>query len=92
MVVVPLAIPSHLATDTVPAAIEAALARHRLIIVFRTTLKQYLGSYHWHARCPDETGTVELTWYPAEQRAWFHLRKGRTKPWVKELTQTFRVE
>jgi len=65
-------------------AIEDAIAASGLRISLRGTLKKYTGCVHWHVRNGRESGTLELTFWPAEQRAWFTVQNGRTADWIEE--------
>ena len=63
-------------------AIEDAIATSGLRISLRGTLQKYPGCAHWHVRSGRERGTLELTFWPAERRAWFTVQNGRTGDWI----------
>ena len=65
--------------------IDAAIARHGLITTMKGTLKSYPGSTHWHCKLGREKGTLEITLWPAKQRAWFKIQAGRRAPWIDEI-------
>ena len=65
--------------------IDDAIARHGLITTMKGTLKSYPGSTHWHCKLGREKGTLEITLWPAKQRAWFKIQAGRRAPWIDEI-------
>lgn len=65
-------------------AIEDAIATSGLWISLRGTLKKHPGCLHWHVRNARESGTLELTFWPAEERAWFTVQNGRTADWIED--------
>ena len=42
------------------------------------------GKRHWHIYCPGQTGTLELTWWPARQRLWLKVASNREGVWIDE--------
>jgi len=68
----------------VEKTIEATLAAIGLQISLRGTLKKFPGCTHWHARSPGRSGTLELTLWPQQHRAWITIQSGRTADWITE--------
>lgn len=85
-----LILPATLALALVPAQIEAACLKLGLSITHTTTLAQYPGSHHWHLKQGRQPGTLEITWWPAQRRAWFKVAKGRQGAWLAQAMQAIR--
>ena len=66
----------------VEKTIEATLAAIGLQVSLRGTLKKFPGCTHWHARNPGRSGTLELTLWPQQHRAWISIQSGRTSEWI----------
>lgn len=64
--------------------IEQALLEAGLVISMRGTLKKFPGSLHWHAKNGRAPGTLEVTLWPNEGRAWFNIQSGRNAPWIED--------
>ena len=79
-----IALPAGASDGQVVRAVDRAIARAGLNVTLRGTLKKYTGCVHWHVRNGRESGTLELTFWPAEQRAWFTVQNGRTADWIEE--------
>ena len=47
-------------------------------------MAKYPGCTHWHLKKDRETGTLELTWWPARNRLWFKIATGRQADWMVE--------
>ena len=65
-------------------AIDATLAAVGLEVSLRGTLKQFPGCTHWHARSAGQSGTLELTLWPQQHRAWITIQSGRAADWIAE--------
>jgi len=65
-------------------SIDATLAAVGLQVSLRGTLKKFPGCTHWHARSPGQPGTLELTLWPQQHRAWISIQRGRTADWITE--------
>ena len=68
----------------VEQAIDAAILDSGLRVTLRGTLKRHPGCVHWHAKREREAGTLEITLWPREGRAWFTIQDGRTAAWIDE--------
>ena len=58
--------------------------REDIPFIFEQTLKKFPGCTHWHARNPGRSGTLELTLWPQQHRAWITIQSGRTAEWITE--------
>ena len=72
-----------------PALVERAVAEAGLASR-RLELRGHLGATHWHIRRPGARGTLELTYWPSENRLWFAVhtnrRAERIAPAIDQLT------
>jgi hypothetical protein len=64
--------------------IDESVAEGGWQISLRGTLKKYPGCVHWHLKRPSATGTLEVTWWPQQHRAWFTIQSGRAAPWIQD--------
>lgn len=74
--------------DDAPAAvrrIDQAIASHGLVTTLKGTLKSFPGSTHWHCKLGREKGTLEITLWPVQRRAWFKVQAARGAGWIDEL-------
>ena len=62
--------------------IEATLAAVGLQVSLRGTLKKFPGRIHWHAKLAGQPGTLELTLWPQQRRAWLSIQNGRATEWI----------
>ena len=76
-------LPAGIDCRDVERAIDEALAQAGLLISLRDTLKKFPGCVHWHVKNGRETGTLEITLWPREHRAWFTVQDGRRAGWIK---------
>ena len=65
-------------------AIDCSLAELDLHISLRGTLKKFPGCEHWHLRNTSQSGTLELTFWPAQHRAWLTVQSGRAAAWITD--------
>lgn len=82
---VELTLPRALDERQIEHLLEVAIARSGLQISLR-----HPGCVHWHVRNGRESGTLELTFWPAERRAWFTVQSGRTADWIDEAMDRIR--
>jgi hypothetical protein len=64
--------------------IDATLAAVGLQVSLRGSLKKFPGCKHWHAKSPGQSGTLELTLWPQQHRAWISIQSGRAADWITE--------
>ena len=62
--------------------IDQALAQVGLNTTLRDGLKKFPGCIHWHAKNGGQPGTLEITLWPQQQRAWFTIQDGRAAGWI----------
>jgi hypothetical protein len=91
-----LSLPRGLDECEVEQAIDRAIKVRGLSLSLRGSLKKYPGCVHWHVRNGRESGTLEITWSPQRQRAWFSIQSARSAEWIEEaieqLAQTVQRE
>jgi hypothetical protein len=66
----------------VEQALEASLAEIGLEVSLHGTLKKFPGCRHWHVKSVGKSGTLELTFWPQEQRVWLTIQSGRAAEWI----------
>ena len=79
-----LQIPEQVNWSQAAVRIERAAADAGLRIAMKGSLRAYPGSVHWHLKSGRETGTLELTIWPAKGKAWFSVQSGRRAKWIDE--------
>ena len=67
----------------VEQAIDHAISAVRLTTTLRGSLKKYEGCIHRHVKNGRASGTLEVTLWPQELKAWFTIQKGRRAPWIE---------
>jgi hypothetical protein len=72
--------------------IESACKAQDLNLVSKNTLQKYPGCIHWHYQKIKTTGTLEITYWPAQNRCWIPLRSRRAKEWVVEFAKQLKAE
>ena len=82
MQIIEIEIPRDANLSKVEKIIDATLAAVGLQVSLRGTLKKFPGCTHWHAKLPGQPGTLELTIWPQQQRAWISIQSGRTADWI----------
>ena len=76
-----IALPHDIDADVVDA-FDEMIAQSGLTVTLRDSLRAFPGCVHWHLKKGREAGTLELTLWPSERRAWFSVHRGRTAPWI----------
>jgi hypothetical protein len=64
--------------------IEEICASCGLRVALKTTLGKFPGSTHWHIKNGNDKGTLEITLWPKQLRAWFSIQGGRDGTWIEE--------
>jgi hypothetical protein len=82
MQVIEIPIPRGANLSKAEKSIDATLAAFGLQVSLRGTLKKFPGCIHWHAKIAGQPGTLELTLWPQEHRAWISIQSGRTADWI----------
>ncbi|HEX4142160.1 MAG TPA: hypothetical protein VHY91_01310 [Pirellulales bacterium] len=62
--------------------IDQAIAQAGLTVTLRDELKRFPGCIHWHAKNGRQSGTLEITLWPQQHRAWFTIQDGRAADWI----------
>jgi hypothetical protein len=73
--------------DVIPV-VEACAACAGLQI-HRGSLSQYPGSTHWHFTRLHLKGTLECTWWPAQNRLWLAVHANRKAAWQADAIKEF---
>ncbi len=69
----------------VEEVVKEATSLLGLTISMLGTLSSYPGSKHWHFKSGKKSGTLEVTWYPRENRLWISYHENRIGDgWVKD--------
>jgi hypothetical protein len=68
----------------VATIIEESIADVGLTVTMLGSLKKFPGCVHWHVKQGREAGTLEITLWPREQKAWFSIQAGRAAAWIEE--------
>jgi hypothetical protein len=68
--------------------IAATLMTAGLDISRRGTLKKFPGCIHWHAKRRGQAGTLEITLWPRQHRAWITIQSGRRANWITDQLPT----
>jgi len=68
----------------VEKTIDAIFVVVGLRVSLRGTLKKFPGCIHSHARSAGQSGTLELTLWPQQHRAWISIQDGRNAEWIRE--------
>jgi hypothetical protein len=74
--------------QAVQSAIDNAICDLGLTITLLGTLKKFPGSVHWHVKDGRQPGTLEITLWPEEHRAWLTIQDGRTADWIDTCAAT----
>jgi hypothetical protein len=78
-------LPRNAADKDIVSAVDAAARELGLTQVSKGSLGLYPGSTHWHYKLGSQTGTLEITFWPKEQSAWFALRANRYARWMDAI-------
>ena len=84
MQVIEIELPPGANLSQVKKTIDATFGALGLQVSLRGTLKKFPGCTHWHAKIPGQSGTLELTLWPQQRRAWISIQSGRTAKWITE--------
>jgi hypothetical protein len=82
MQVIEIELPQQANLTQAEKFIDATLAAVGLQVSLRGTLKKFPGCTHWHAKISGRPGTLELTLWPQQHRAWISIQSGRTAKWI----------
>jgi hypothetical protein len=65
-------------------SIDRAIGDTGMRITLRTSLRKFPGCVHWHVKDGRKAGTLEITFWPEQRRAWFSIQSGRRADWIEE--------
>lgn len=71
-------------------AVDAVGREFGLVQAMKDTLSKYPGCVHWHFKRSRVSGTVEVTWWPAERKLWISIQQGRRAEWIDSLLPEFK--
>lgn len=77
-----IALPREMETSTLVQIVDGAITAAGLTTSMRNTLRKYPGCIHWQLNNGNRAGSLELTFWPKEGRAWFTLPEGRRADWI----------
>jgi len=77
-------LPRDVSAGFIEGVFDDAIARSGLKVTLRDSLRKFPGCVHWHLKRGREPGTLELTLWPRQHRAWFSVHSGRAAPWVDD--------
>jgi hypothetical protein len=86
MVEIEVTMPREVDGAAVERTVEGCAARLGLQVTMKGTLGRYPGCIHWHFKRGRERGTLEVTWWPREQRLWLSVQAGRTGDWIDAVS------
>ncbi len=88
MIEIEIPLPSDVDYSVVEQAIDQTIPAVGLTTTLRDSLKKYPGCIHWHVKYSRRPGTLELTLWPQQRKAWFSVQSGRTAPWIEGKMQS----
>jgi len=77
-------LPPDVSLEEMAAAIDRAIVHVGLSVTLRGSLKKFPGCTHWHAKLGRQAGTLEITLWPQQRRAWFTIQNGRAASWIAD--------
>ena len=72
----------------VERSIDQAIGDAGLTVRLRGSLRKFPGCVHWHVKRGRQPGTLEITFWPREHRAWFTIQDGRRADWIGGQVQS----
>ena len=75
-------VPAGITDQAVVAAIEMTCRETGLTLALKSDLASNPGSTHWHYKKGPAAGTLEITYWPQEGRAWFAVQARRGAAWI----------
>jgi hypothetical protein len=78
-----ICLPPEVDCGALERIIDEAIAQSGLRTVLRGSLKKFPGCIHWHVKQGGQSGTLEITLWPQQHRAWFTIQSGRAAPWIE---------
>lgn len=75
-------VPQNFNAQNAERAIEEICEKAGLVLGKKGALASFPGSIHWHYKKKQQSGTLELTLWPAQNRLWAQVQAGRKAPWI----------
>lgn len=85
-------LPKGTSEQEVANAVDAACREAGLTTVSKGSLVKFPGCKHWHFKLGEQPGTLELTYWPKEQRLWFSLRANRYAHWMVAAVPKLKID
>ncbi|HEV3058583.1 MAG TPA: hypothetical protein VGY48_10050 [Vicinamibacterales bacterium] len=92
MMNISLPVPAAADFSTVASVVERSCDQMGLRQTMKDTLGRYPGCVHWHYSRPGQSGTLEVTAWPAERKLWLTVHDGRRAGWIDECLPGLKVE
>ncbi|MEX1071419.1 MAG: hypothetical protein WEC37_02235 [Anaerolineales bacterium] len=87
-----ITLPSRATDAEIILAVDTAARELGLTQVSKGSLGLYPGSTHWHYKLGSQSGTLEITFWPKERRAWFALRANRYARWMDAVVPQLKTD
>jgi hypothetical protein len=87
-----LAVPAGADFFRVASVVEGSCDHMGLRQTMKDTLGAYPGCVHWHYRRPGQSGTFEVTAWPAERKLWITVHDSRRAAWIDESLPRLKAE
>jgi hypothetical protein len=87
-----VALPAGRDDAEIIGAVDLACRDAGLTQVSKGSLSKYPGCVHWHYKLGSQLGTLEITYWPQEERLWFALRANRYGAWMDALVPQLKRE
>ena len=75
-------LPSYVGSLMVEQAVNSVCEVAGLSVGLQTTLASYPGCVHWHWKMAQERGTLEVTFWPKQNRLWISVHANREANWT----------
>lgn len=75
--------------DVVSVKIEEIIHDFNLDVTQKTTLSTKKGSIHYHLKQGQNSGILEVTYWPQKHRLWLEIHENRRSSWNEEIVQSF---
>jgi hypothetical protein len=85
MTEIEITLPAQAKGAQVIRAVERVAAEQALTLTLKGTLLKYPGCVHWHFKKDKESGTLEITWWPAQRRLWLKVALNRQNAWINKV-------
>jgi hypothetical protein len=69
--------------------IEEIINQFQLEITQKSTLSTLKGCIHYHLKLGENSGVLELTYWPPKKRLWVEIHKNRRAEWNQTMIHPF---